>query len=178
MGKWFDRIDRWVQSAWFWGGLIGASAAGSLLMLGKATELFQAWAPFSYGLAFWLALPIALWCLLPLKKLMPKRKSKTEDLASRALLTTSIIRAHSTSLPATVDDAIRSTYSTSLAFKAAGFPFPTFPPDIAPIAILPAAEHYFGTVGLLLRDGHLDAAKDLAQSLTDNQARRNESVAP
>ena len=176
MGKWLDRIDRWVQSAWFWGGLFGVSAAGSLLMLGKATALFQAWAPFSYGLAFWLGLLIALWCIPPLKRLIPKRKSPVDDLANRALATTAIKRDHSVRLPTTIDDAVRSTYSTSLAFRAAGFAFPTFPPDVLPLAILPVAEHYFGAIGMLLRDGHVNEARDLARSLTERQTRLNEGA--
>lgn len=175
--KWLGRIDRWAQSAWFWCALLFAAASGSLLMLGRATEIFLLWAPFSYGLAFWIAVPIALWCLVPLKRLIPKRMSRSEDLANRALLTSAIIRSHSVRLPETVDDAVRSTYSASLAFKAAGFPFPTFPPDVVPLAILPVAEHYFGTVGLLLRDGHLKEARDLAMSLTDRQSRFNEEAA-
>lgn len=170
--KWLGRIDRWVQSAWFWGGLIFAAAGGSLLMLGRATELFQAWAPFSYGLAFWIAVPIVLWCLVPLKRLIPRRAPKAVRLGREAL---SHARSIVTSLQAEQIMGLNPhTYYSAVAFmvrlEKAGFRVPVLPKGDTARPALEMLGHYLSIVGALLAQGDAAEARQVAQQIADEPA--------
>lgn len=171
--KWLGRIDRWAQSAWFWGGLIFAAAGGSLIMLGRATELFQAWAPFSYGLAFWLGLPIALWCLLPLRRLIPERKDSMRELGADA------VRVFDSASRALARMEMRMPLSAQVQYAVvavlgrmsrAGLASPAIPNGSSPEQTLRICVNYLGLVGPLLFQGEAAEAHAMAQSLSTEES--------
>lgn len=166
--KWLGRIDRWSQSAWFWGGLILAAASGSLLMLGRATEIFLLWAPFSYGLAFWIAVPIVLWCLVPLKRLIPKRKDPMRELGVDAVRVFDAVSKALERMEMRAPPSPQATYAAISILgrmERAGLVLPSFPENCPPDQTLRISAHYLGIVGPLLTQGLPDEAKAMAKHI-------------
>ena len=140
-------------------------------MLGRATEIFLLWAPFSYGLAFWIAVPIALWCLVALKRLIPKRKDPMRELGVDAVRVFDAVSHALERMEMRVPPSPQAAYAAVNILgrmERAGFALPPFPEHCPLEQTLRISAHYLGLVGPLLSQGLTDEAKAMASGLAPN----------